>query len=98
MSTGRNTTTRDRDRRTIAKGQPDCYHCQQPINYQAHYLDPLAYQVDHRIPLDLGGTDTLDNKVPSHRVCNRAKSNKHPDIASGAITYITDRNWWAAAA
>lgn len=25
---------------------------------------------DHRVPLSKGGTDTLDNSRPAHRVCN----------------------------
>lgn len=96
----RNTTTRDQHRRIIALGlppspygrHPDCYHCHEPIDYEADHLDPLSFQLDHLNPLDAGGPDTLDNKVPSHRKCNRAKSNK-VDYKPG-VTYVTDRKWW----
>ena len=92
MATARNTTTRDTHRGIIRKGQPPCHWCHEPIDYQAHYLDPLSFQVDHVYPLDKGGPDTLDNKVPSHRKCNRAKSAKvsyHP-----GVTFVTERKWW----
>jgi 5-methylcytosine-specific restriction endonuclease McrA len=88
----RSTTNRDRHRRIIAKDQPPCHWCHQPINYQAGHLDPLSFQVDHVTPIARGGEDVLDNCVPSHRACNRQKSDKvayHP-----GVTYVTDRKWW----
>ena len=100
----RNTTTRDQHRRIIALGlppspfgpKPDCYHCNEPIDYEADHLDPECFQLDHLNPLDNGGPDTLDNKVPSHRKCNRAKSNKLAYQAG--VTFVTDRKWWRDAA
>lgn len=87
----RNTTRRDRHRRIIAKGKPRCAINGCDIDYNAHWLAPNAFQVDHIIPLDMGGTDTLENKQPSCRACNRAKSNKIP-LPAGA-TYVTERRW-----
>jgi len=93
----RNTTTRNRHRRHLAKGEPPCYWCGEAIDYSADWLSPLAYQVDHVVPLHRGGRDELTNpdgspqKVPSHRVCNRAKSDKMP-LPAGA-SFVTDRNW-----
>lgn len=96
----RNTTTRDEHRRIIAEGldpspfgpEPPCYWCREPIDYQAHHHDPLSFQVDHVHPVAKGGPDTLDNKVPSHRKCNRAKSDK---VAyRPGVTFVTDRQWW----
>jgi len=75
-SAPRNTTIRDRHRATIRKGEPHCWICGQPIDYTLPHLDPGAFVVDHVIPLDKGGPDTLDNKRAAHRECNRAKSNK----------------------
>ena len=96
----RNTTTRDEHRRIIAEGldpspfgpQPPCHWCHQPIDYTAHHLDPLSFQVDHVHPVAKGGPDTLDNKVPAHRKCNRAKSAK-VNYQPG-VTFITTRKWW----
>jgi 5-methylcytosine-specific restriction endonuclease McrA len=87
----RNTSRRERHRRTIARGKPACHWCSEPIDYDADWLDPYAYQIDHVIPLNTGGLDILDNIVPSHRKCNREKSDNiiHP----AGIDYVTERTW-----
>ena len=87
----RNTTRRDAHRRIIAKGKPPCYHCGEEIDYHADWLHPLAYQVDHLTPLNKGGEDVVTNCVPSHRKCNREKSDKLPEVAG--VTFSTTRAW-----
>ena len=77
MSSGRNTTQRDRDRATIRRTQAGCYICGQPIDYSLPYLDPGEFTVDHVIPLAKGGADDLTNKAAAHRACNRAKGTRH---------------------
>ena len=72
--TDRNTAQRDKDRATIKRGRPACHICGAAIDYSLHYLDPMAYVVDHLVPLTRGGPDTLANKAAAHRACNRAKS------------------------
>ena len=97
MSTGRNTATRDEHRAIIAEDQPPCYldelgqclYPGTPIDYEADHLDPLAFTVDHIIPIDAGGEDTLDNKAAAHRACNREKSNK----LEPTKVFITTRTW-----
>lgn len=91
----RNTTTRDRHRRIIARDKPPCHWCKGtlgPIDYDAHHHDPLAFQIDHVTPLSKGGDDSLDNLVASHRACNRDKSDKL-DYQPG-VTFVTERRWW----
>lgn len=88
--TRRNTTTRDKHRTTIARNQPPCGICRQPINYELPHLDPGAYVVDHITPLNKGGTDTIDNKQAAHRSCNRAKSDNTPDATRA---HETTRHW-----
>ena len=102
----RNTTQRDRDRRLIANGHPDCgseHHvcsqqhppcgiCGEPIDYTLPYLDPGEFVVDHVIPVRHGGADVLTNKQAAHRSCNRDKSDKIAHQAG--ITYVTERCWW----
>ena len=85
----RNTTTRDRHRRIIAKDQPPCHVCGNDIHYQAHHLDPLSFTIDHITPISRGGSDTLDNIAAAHRKCNRDKSDK---IAAG-VDFVTERSW-----
>lgn len=87
---GRNTTTRDRDRNTIRRTRPPCGICGLPIDYRLPHLDPGEYVVDHVIPINKGGTDTLGNKQAAHRSCNRAKSDLLPETA---VTWVTSRVW-----
>lgn len=101
----RSTALRERHRDIIKNGKPpsrfgvhpDCFHCGEPIDYTAGHLEPLSFQIDHLVPLEptdggLKGTDTIDNIVPSHRKCNRGKSNKRS--YQPGVTYVTDRRWW----
>jgi 5-methylcytosine-specific restriction endonuclease McrA len=90
--TTRSTTVRDRDRATIRRTKPPCGICEEPIDYSLHYLDPMAYVVDHIMPLSRGGLDELANKQAAHRSCNRAKSDKlAEDLAPR--TFVTSRSW-----
>jgi len=99
----RNTTTRDRHRRIIARGlppspfgpKPPCFHCTEPIDYDAHHLDPMSFTIDHYVALANGGSDTIDNIVAAHRKCNRDKSDKdiNEQLPAG-ITFVTERCWW----
>lgn len=99
----RNTTTRDKHRHIIEHGispspfgpKPNCYHCGDPIDYDAHHLDPLSFTIDHLKALANGGSDTLDNIVPSHRKCNRDKSDKEPTELPTGVTFVTERRWWS---
>lgn len=87
----RNTALRDRHRRLIRRGRPDCAVCNEPIDYEAQHLDPLSFQIDHITPLSKGGEDVLDNIQACHRKCNRDKSDTVP-LENGA-TFITNRIW-----
>lgn len=90
----RNTTTRDRHRRTIARTKPPCGICGEPIDYALHYLDPMAYTVDHIHPVAKGGSDELDNKQAAHRKCNRDKSDHVEFEAEPEFrTFVTSRTW-----
>ena len=91
MPVKRDTARRNRHRRALSKGHPPCAWCGEDIDYNADYLDPMAFQVDHVMPLNRGGTDTLDNVVPAHRKCNRQKSDRLP-MPPGA-TFVTRRVW-----
>lgn len=93
MSAGRDTTTRDRDRAAIRRTKPPCAICGNEIDYTLHYLDPMAYVVDHIVPLAKGGLDEIANKQAAHRSCNRTKSDNMPDDYAPPRTYVTDRTW-----
>lgn len=89
--TTRSTTRRDRHRRKIARGRPPCHLCHEPIDYDADWLHPLSFTIDHIIPLNRGGADVLENLAAAHRKCNRAKSDG-PKLKA-AVTFITQRHW-----
>ena len=58
-----------------------CYICngaRGPIRYDLDHLDPLAFAVDHVIPLSRGGQKIAGNCRATHRVCNRLKSDSMP--------------------
>ena len=88
----RNTTQRDRDRAAIRRTKPPCGICEGEIDYSLHYLDPMAYVVDHIVPLAKGGEDNLSNKQAAHRSCNRTKSDKLAE-EMGPRTFVTSRSW-----
>ena len=72
----RNTTIRDRHRAIIRAARPPCGICGGDIDYTLPFLDPMAFVVDHVVPLARGGSDTIENKQASHRQCNRAKGDR----------------------
>lgn len=86
------TARRDRHRKLVGRGKPPCHLCGEEIDYSAHYLDPLAFQVDHIIPLNRGGPDDLDNLAAAHRRCNRAKSDG-PRFTHTPRPFVTRRAW-----
>lgn len=98
-ATRRNTTTRDRHRAVLRRGQPPCGICHEDIDYRAPHLDPGEYVVDHVIPLARGGLDELENKQPAHRRCNELKADKTLEelageaIQAGPRTFVTARTW-----
>ena len=73
----RNTTRRNRDRDRIRRTGAACHICGQAIDYTLPWLDPMAFVVDHLVPLNRGGLDIPSNTAAAHRACNRAKSDKH---------------------
>lgn len=99
----RNTTTRDRHRAVLRRGNPPCALCHEHIDYTLPHLDPGEFVVDHTIPLARGGPDILENKQPAHRRCNELKGNKLPEelaaeaaaqaVMAGPRTYVTTRRW-----
>jgi len=88
----RNTTTRDRHRRTIARTRPPCGICGAEIDYGLRYPDPMCFVVDHIVPRKYGGTDELGNKQAAHNTCNRAKWDT-VDGDGDVPTFVTARTW-----
>lgn len=105
MSTGRNTSRRNRHRKLVSRGQPPCHLCACEIDYSAHYLDPRAFTVDHVIPIALGGPDEMflpdgtPQLLATCRRCNIAKGdgtnrNARPSPPTKlGVTFVTERQW-----
>lgn len=88
----RNTTVRDQHRRAIARTKPPCGICGVEIDYTLRYPDPMAYVVDHIIPVNHGGSDDLSNKQAAHNACNRLKWDRVEGDAT-PVTFVTSRAW-----
>lgn len=69
----RNGAQQKRDRRRIARAQPDCALCGEPIDYSLKWPDPRCFVLDHIIPIDAGGEDHIRNKQATHAACNSKK-------------------------
>ena len=84
------TSLRDRARALVRRSGADCHICGLPIDYTLKSPDPMSFEVDHKVPMDVAPelAAVPSNWGASHRRCNRAKSNKpHADIIrrSGAL-------------
>lgn len=53
-----------------------CHICGDLIPLDVDYREPLAYQVDHVVPIVRGGEHSYKNTAASHRKCNRRKGKR----------------------
>jgi CRISPR/Cas system Type II protein with McrA/HNH and RuvC-like nuclease domain len=82
-------TKRDRDRewqnqrkgslraRVYMQSNGKCGICNEQIDSQVAYPEPLSLSIDHIIPRSLGGSHKIDNLQAAHLVCN-AKRGARP--------------------
>ncbi|WP_152970144.1 HNH endonuclease signature motif containing protein [Frigoribacterium sp. RIT-PI-h] len=71
--TGRGSAQDKKDRARIKAIRAACHICGEAIDYEAGWLDPRSFVVDHVIPLAKQGPDTMANKAAAHRACNSKK-------------------------
>ncbi len=69
-----------------------CFYCGQPFYWGKNRNNPLAFTVDHVIPWSAGGSDRMENLVPAHNRCNRAKSDHLAEPATRRTRTAT-RRW-----
>jgi hypothetical protein len=68
-------------RARLRREQRPCHLCGGPIDYQAHHLEPTAFQLDHLWQIANGGPAYDWNNVDAaHRACNRERSNKVDEL------------------
>lgn len=53
-----------------------CYLCGYPIDWFGNMYEPLSFNVEHLVPISLGGRHEMANVAPAHRVCNMRKGSK----------------------
>ncbi|MDL2211659.1 HNH endonuclease [Erysipelotrichaceae bacterium OttesenSCG-928-M19] len=63
-----------RNKKVILAKEEICAICGQYVDKTIKTPHPESAEVDHIIPKNKGGTDSLNNLQLSHRKCNRAKS------------------------
>lgn len=63
-----------------------CQLCTEPIDREAHHLQPWAATLDHIVPRSRGGSDDPTNLRTAHRWCNNVRND----------TRSYDDEWFAA--
>lgn len=69
----RSSHTQAKLRERVARSNPVCHICGSPIDFHLPHLDPMAFVIDHVIPLAKGGSDDISNVKAAHRTCNSTK-------------------------
>lgn len=69
----RDRTRANRFRAIIRRAKPACHICGAPIDYLLPYSEPMSFVIDHVVPLQKGGADSIDNIKAAHRECNSKK-------------------------
>lgn len=79
-------------RLAVRRQRGGCWLCGRPIDYSLASPDPGSFEVDHKVAVNAGGP-FLDpsNLAPSHRRCNRAKSD---GPVNGTKLLPTSRRWF----
>lgn len=67
---------KDLEQKLHAKQNNKCFICDDPIEFGLHQID-----VDHIIPLNLGGKDIENNFALTHASCNREKQDTNLEVA-----------------
>lgn len=58
-----------------------CHICDELIDYNLQWPNPLSFSIDHIIPISKGGEDTPYNVSSSHLKCNMIKHAKVIDVS-----------------
>lgn len=51
----------------------ECHLCNREIDTTVKWPDPYSLEIDHLVPVVLGGSDEFTNTAPAHLRCNRLK-------------------------
>lgn len=57
----------------LERDHATCSSCEQHIDVDLAWPDPMSPSIDHTIPLSRGGEHSMDNTTAMHLTCNRSK-------------------------
>jgi len=57
-----------------------CEYCGRELKVEGDPDDPALWTIDHKIPLRLGGDNSVENIVAVCNLCNRAKASLPADL------------------
>lgn len=85
MGSGLNDPQYMAQRDALKRLRLDCWICEQPIDYDAHYTHKDAFTADHVQARSKGGSLYGELK-PAHRGCNSRRGNRGTHITSAPNT------------
>lgn len=72
-----NGSKRDALKKRVGFERLPCHLCGHRIDYDAHYLSKVAYELDEIVPISRGGSPTdPDNVAQAHRCCNQWRGDR----------------------
>jgi 5-methylcytosine-specific restriction endonuclease McrA len=90
-SKGRTGRPYRRARQRLIDTRAACHICGRPIDYTLPYGNPMAFVMDHVVPIAHGGHELApSNTAAAHWVCNARKGTKP---ASAVVTIPRSREW-----
>lgn len=57
-----------------------CEYCGRPLKVEGGPDDPDLWTIDHKVPLKLGGDNSVENIAIACNLCNRAKASLPADL------------------
>lgn len=61
-----------------------CGLCEEAVDQDLRYPDPMSGSLDHRVPIVAGGRHTRDNLQLAHLGCNLSKGARHAEAAGSS--------------
>ena len=73
-----------------------CIVCDNIIDKNVRWPDPMSATLEHVIPLGRGGTHTWDNVAPAHLLCNGFKGDELDEdlIAKHQERWVNEQEWY----
>ena len=84
-----------RNRKKILANNDTCALCGGRVDKELPAFHPMSPEIDHIIPVSKGGDPSaIENMQLAHRKCNRAKSDKMPEVKANETDKGVDPASW----